>query len=303
MSDLETIYARWLDGELNAEEIKSLKASGEWDELEELVKATNTISLSKYDKESAFEKLTHRNKSQKDTEQPEDPRIKISTVLSAAASLLLLLGALFFLREAAPIASANNGETLVHNFSDQSEVMLNDGSSISYNVEDWKTNRTVKLKGEAMFDVKSGRRFLVETDNGIVEVLGTSFNVRAWGDHFSVACYHGKVSVTSQGDNVLLTALESVKLENNELNKAEDITHEEPFWASGSSKFKDEKLENVFAELERQYDINIERPSSTKFFTGIFTHSDLDVALQQITKPMGLKYKTNQGRKRVIITN
>ena len=174
---------------------------------------------------------------------------------------------------------------------------------IIYKAEDWDINRTVKLKGEALFHVKTGNKFLVETSHGVVEVLGTSFNVRAWGDHFSVECFHGKVSVKSGGERAVLTALNTVKLKNGRLGSIENITHEEPFWTSNSSKFKEEKIDNVFAELERQYDIKVDRPSSSKPFTGTFTHNDLDLALQQITKPMGLKFDTNKEGKHVIITN
>lgn len=302
MSDQETLYARWLDGDLDAEEIKSLKASGEWEELERLVKATNKLKLPAYNKETEFEKLINNRKSKTGKEQPEENSIKLSTVISAAASLLLLIAAIIFLREAAPVASANNGETLVHNFSDGSEVLLNDGSSVAYNIEGWESNREVSLKGEALFDVKKGSRFLVETDNGIVEVLGTSFNVRSWGDHFSVECYHGKVMVKSRSDSTVLTALQAVIYKEGMLRPVEEISHQKPPWTSNSSKFKNEKIDNVFAELERQYDISVDRPNFNKRFTGSFTHTDLNTALQQITKPMGLKYNTHQQGMRVIIT-
>jgi len=145
MSDLDTLYARWLDGELSAEEIKSLKATGEWSELENLVKATKDISISGYDKEAAFKQLMSDKGSNIKVEDPNAHRIKLSTILSAAASLLLLLGALFFLREGAPDAAAKHGETVNYVFADKSSVTLNDGSSISYDEDNWETARIVKL--------------------------------------------------------------------------------------------------------------------------------------------------------------
>jgi len=303
MSELETLYARWLDGDLSAEEIKSLKASGDWDELEALVKATSDISVTAYDKEAAFKKLGKVNESKSNKEQAEVHRIKMSTILSAAASLLLLLGAIFFLKETAPVATADNGETLAYTLTDQSQILLNDGSSIAYDTENWEKNRTVTLQGEALFDVKKGSKFLVESKHGVVEVLGTSFNVRAWDDHFSVACFHGKVSVHANGDSIILTPKKAVQLKNGYLGEVEDITHEKPHWTGGTSKFKNEKIDNVFSELERQYDITVDRPVITKFFTGTFTHENLEVALEQITKPLGLKFNTNTDTKHVIITN
>lgn len=303
MSGLDTLYARWLDGELSAEEIKSLKASGEWEELEGLLKSTTDLKLPAYNKESAYEKLMSNKGANAPIDNPDAHRIKMSTILSAAASLLLLLGSLYFLREEAPDASAQYGETVNYVFADKSRVLLNDGSSIAYDEESWETDRKVKLIGEAKFDVEKGGSFIIETENGTVEVLGTSFNVRAWESNLYVECYHGKVRVTANGESTELTKLQSVNVVNGVMDKTETITHQEPLWTTGSSRFKDESLNSVFAEMERQYDIKIDRPSYTKPFTGYFTHTVLDTALRQITKPMGLKYDTNEDSKRVIISN
>lgn len=303
MSEIDTLYARWLDGELSAEEIKSLKASGEWIELEELLKATKDIDLPAYDKQAALDKLMSDKGANAIIHKPEAHRIKMSTILSAAASLLLLLGALFFLREEAPDAKAEHGEIVTHVLQDNSKVTLNDGSSIVYDENNWATTRLIKLTGEALFEVEKGSRFTVETINGTVEVLGTAFNVRAWDSNLYVECYHGKVRVSANGENTELTQLQSVNIVEGKMGNIEPINNEIPLWSSGSSKFKEENLNSVFSELERQYDIKVDRPSSLRKFTGIFSHKDLDTALQQITKPMGLKYSTNKNSKRVIISN
>ena len=302
MSELDTLYARWLDGDLSAEEIKSLKTSGEWTELEALVKATKDISLPTYDKESEFEKLM-ADKRPKPEEDHEATRISMGTILSAAASLLLLLGAIFFLREEAPDAQAQNGETIEYVFSDRSRAILNDGSSISFDDDNWESDRRVKLTGEAIFDVEKGNQFIVETANGFIEVLGTSFNVRAWGNVLYVECYHGRVRVNSKGNSIEITKLQSVNVIDGILGDAKTIDNEDPYWTTGSSRFYEENLNSVFAELSRQYDITIDSPILNKKFTGIFNHNDLDKALQQITVPMGLSYNTNQETNHVIISN
>jgi ferric-dicitrate binding protein FerR (iron transport regulator) len=64
---------------------------------------------------------------------------------------------------------------------DQSIVWLNNNSEISFdqNLNQQKV-RKVKLRGEAFFEVQPdpARPFQVETPHGLIEVLGTSFNVR-----------------------------------------------------------------------------------------------------------------------------
>ena len=301
MIDKETLYARWLDGELTADEIKELKADGTWAELEALVKATADISLPAYDKDQVFEKLK-KEREDKDTTIEVAPTITLSTILSAAASLALLLGAIFFMRESAPVATAAYAETISHTLPDKSVVTLNDGSSISYDKENWQQARTVKLTGEALFDVESGQKFTVNTDIGAVEVLGTSFNVRAWDDSFLVECYHGRVMVSYKGLQVELSKNEAVFSENLTLSEVLSIDNNQPIWKTGSSKFKNEDLDHVFAELERQYDITVKRPYTKKKFTGTFIHNNLNTALKQITKAMGLDYETNDDNSHVIIT-
>lgn len=303
MSEIDTLYARWLDGELSAEEIKSLKSSGDWAELEELVKVTSELSLTAYDKEAAFKKLMSDKGANAKVENPEAHRIKLSTILSAAASLALLLGALFFLREEAPDATAKYGEIVQYAFADNSSVTLNDGSSIVYDEDNWATERLVKLTGEALFDVEKGSSFIVETKNGTIEVLGTSFNVRAWDTNLYVECYHGKVRVNANGNSKELTKLQSLNIVDGTMGTIDSISHEKPQWSTGNSRFRDENLSSVFEELERQYDIKVKKANAAKKFTGEFTHDDLDKALRQITKPMGLDYNTNKDSKRVIISN
>ena len=64
---------------------------------------------------------------------------------------------------------------------DGTRVWVNAGSRIKYPVRFSGKERVVTVKGEAYFDVtKDGRPFVVETNLGKVNVLGTSFGVMAY---------------------------------------------------------------------------------------------------------------------------
>jgi hypothetical protein len=54
-----------------------------------------------------------------------------------------------------------------------------------------------------------------------------------------------------------------------------------------------EFLDQVIAELERQYDIKIKSDGvdTTKLFTGSFTHSNQKIAVESVTIPLKLGYK------------
>jgi transmembrane sensor len=114
--------------------------------------------------------------------------------LRLAACLLVLLTAgvcyeIFFSEkkeERSPrheiMASRGNKSHII--LPDGSSVWLNADSKLSYNNNFGKKNRTVKLEGEAYFDVakKAENPFIIELHANVkVLVLGTSFNLRAYG--------------------------------------------------------------------------------------------------------------------------
>jgi transmembrane sensor len=67
---------------------------------------------------------------------------------------------------------------------DSSVVVLNSGSTLSYPNKFETESRTVKLTGEAFFEVKknSKRPFYVKTKDVTIRVLGTKFNVKSYPD-------------------------------------------------------------------------------------------------------------------------
>ncbi|HEY9256666.1 FecR family protein [Chitinophaga sp.] len=79
------------------------------------------------------------------------------------------------------VASRGNKSHII--LSDGTSVWLNADSKLSYNNNFGKKNRTVKLVGEAYFDVakKAETPFIIELRANVkVVVLGTSFNLRAY---------------------------------------------------------------------------------------------------------------------------
>lgn len=81
---------------------------------------------------------------------------------------------------------------------DGSTVVLQHQSEVSYG-QDFASNRTLSLKGEAFFDVKrdAAHPFVVKAGEVLTRVLGTSFTVRAYQNakQVTVSVKTGKVSV------------------------------------------------------------------------------------------------------------
>ncbi len=333
---MDTLYARWLAGDLTPEEIAAMKASGEWDELTKIIEATNKLSLPTYDKDAAFKRLQQRNRNKskgiamdsgkqvnesKHTpskvrsieETPSRTTAKVRSIEEApsrrnwlslvgiAATLFLIAGALFwFLPRTVSVESAL-AQTQTHTFPDKSSVILNAASSLSYS-KNFASNRTVKLEGEAVFSVQKGSSpFKVMTDNGVVEVLGTEFNVREWGKNLYVECYEGKVKVSNAKSEAILTPGESINIVNGKMREEGKINHQQATWTQGTSKFYEEDVNTVLEELGRQYAVGINAPGLAKRFTGSFTHESLEEALKQVCKPMGLTYQISEDKKTIEI--
>ena len=100
-----------------------------------------------------------------------------------AVAAVLIIGVIGARMWFAPVTlTVPYGETASIQLSDGSMVELNSGSTIKY-ARSFGDERRVSLQGEAFFDVeKETRPFIVETFNGSVRVLGTTFNVKAWDD-------------------------------------------------------------------------------------------------------------------------
>ncbi|MDR1720216.1 MAG: FecR domain-containing protein [Dysgonamonadaceae bacterium] len=158
------------------------------------------------------------------------------------------------------IVTGIGGETLFV-LSDNSKVWLNANSRLDFPVKFSKEKRKVILTGEAYFEIAPDKRrpFTVETNEMAIEVLGTSFNIKAYNDEPTVqtTLLTGKVSI-NVSDKTLelnpgLTAILDRKQEKVEVKQA-DI-EAVMAWKSGYFIFHDEDLQTVVRTLARWYDV------------------------------------------------
>jgi ferric-dicitrate binding protein FerR (iron transport regulator) len=180
---------------------------------------------------------------------------------------------------------------------DGSEVVLNGTSELKYDADSWEEGRKVELLGEAYFLVAEGSTFDVESDNGSVTVLGTSFNVSSRDSKLEVACFTGKVLVTKGNKEVILTPGSMTHSKSGTLVEPYLFQNEEPDWVAGVYSFENEPVENVFDELEVRFGYQFELDGADgKLFSGEFEATNLKDALEVICLPLGLEYRigTNQ---------
>lgn len=191
---------------------------------------------------------------------------------------------------------------------DGSEVTLNADSKIKYPRFYNLVGRKINMDGEAYFKVKSGGKFTVtDSQNRIVEVLGTEFNVNSRNKLFEVTCFGGTVNVlVPETKPVKLTKGFSVDLEDNQLKVIENPIDSinTPTWTIGEFYFQGAILSDVFDELERQFNITITAEGfspTERTYTGFFRNTNLKEALDLVALPMGLGYEISPDSSMVIV--
>lgn len=185
---------------------------------------------------------------------------------------------------------------------DGTEVAVNAGSKLSYSKKNFIEKRTLKLQGEAFFNVKKGNRFLIQTPTGEVEVFGTELNVFCRDKEFWVSCLSGKVGVTVNDKMVVILPGELAELTVGGLIKSLKSNIENTSsWKEGWSYFENRSLVSIFDEIERQFNVSIESSGlKGRIFTGNFSNKNLNEALDVVCSTMDMKYEIRKNRKVVV---
>lgn len=287
----ENYLAKWLSGELSEQELAEFKKSAEYASYQKLKEVSSNLKAPEFDVDQALTQLTEERIGNAPKVVALNPFKKFLRV--AAAIAVLITGSYFYvstLDESVATQFAERSEVVLP---DNSEIVLNAGSRVSYSAKKWDNERNVALKGEAFFKVAKGKKFTVSTEQGTVAVLGTQFNVENREGFFEVTCFEGLVSVTFDGVETKLPAGSSFMAINGQVMDIAAPTTSQPTWINNESSFERIPLSYVLNELERQYNIevNTENVDKNLLFTGTFSNTDLKMALKSISTPSRMNYK------------
>lgn len=163
------------------------------------------------------------------------------------------------------ILKVPNTRTFCFELNDGTKVWINAGSTLRYPEQFGEGNRIVQLEGEAYFEVaktENKSRFLVETDNQTVEVLGTKFNVKAYPNQNRTftTLQEGLVQVNSKVSNA-----SSIYLKPNqqsEFSSSDFIVREVDVenilaWKNGFFYFNGQNTSEVLKNIASWYNIDI----------------------------------------------
>lgn len=186
--------------------------------------------------------------------------------------------------------------------SDGTRVWMNAGSKLSYPEFFDGKEREVTLTGEAYFEVVHDEEvpFVVKTADMGITVLGTSFNVKAYPEDECVittlATGRIKQKYISSGEEIVLNPSDqSVFMKSSGLLRRERVDVSEVIgWKNGRVILKNKSLDEIFKELARWYDFDVEYKNEslryTRFYLNIDRYDDIKLVLEKLQKTNGVKF-------------
>jgi transmembrane sensor len=201
--------------------------------------------------------------------------------------------------------STSNGETYHVRLPDQSDVWLNAGSSLSYNVSLIQGGeRKVKLTGEGYFEVTKDKThpFIVVSDRQQIRVLGTHFNVNAYADEpvVKTALLEGSVQISSSdGQLIKMKPGQQVSLTGTTFSIADVDTDDAVAWTKGQLQFNDKTVPEIMRQIAKWYDVQVifdgDIPEG-EWSGSISRNRPLGQVLRMLEKSNGVKFRV-EGKK------
>lgn len=242
----------------------------------------------------------------------------ISKTLKIAALILVMVTSGFLTLRYAPVQEELVYEPVFREISTQpgerANIDLGDGTNVLLNADSKlimpdrfnSDRREVELHGQAFFDVKTDRNrpFFIRTDNALVEVIGTSFDLSSYSNdsEVRVVVRDGTVELSElEGNGNKLVVNEgyagSLRRDVGSLTiwKIDDPDYYFG-WLEGRLNFKDTDFTDVIKHIERWYDVRIILELSDKsllekkFTSDLKTRSVKDV-LEVISVSMNIDYE------------
>jgi transmembrane sensor len=178
------------------------------------------------------------------------------------------------------VFKTSRGERSIVILPDSSKVWLNASSSLTYHPFTSK-GRKVELKGEAFFIVAHSEKapFIVKTNECIVEVMGTTFDVMAYEGfgREEITLLEGKVNVYAESHQNVLKPGQAMILKDHQANIIETNTLQVSGWIDNKLSFQNISLTELIKRLENWYDVDITLDNQTGKevnFTGTFKNEE-----------------------------
>lgn len=189
---------------------------------------------------------------------------------------------------------------------DGTAVWLNAGSTLLYPEKFSSGVRQIFLDGEGYFDVTENKScpMRVIVKGNTVEVLGTSFNLRAYKDEtvIDLSLLDGSVAFSpagSQSPACVLSPGEAMSYDVKENKLTQTCFSKDNFtvWKEGGLYFKNKPLSDIARQLERTFNLTIlirnEQVKGIRYHMAFVNNESIDEILEYIDRDSRLTVERN----------
>ena len=200
--------------------------------------------------------------------------------LAVAASVLVLISAGFFFLSADGVVIENTeAGPMAVELPDGSSVILQSGSSLSYDGAYAGAEREVELAGQGYFVVKpdAERPFLVTNNETTLRVTGTAFNLRVTEGDLEVEVSEGSVELAYDDVIVPVTANRCGIAKLDAAPTSMDAPNlNRHAWRTGKLTFENAPVRAALDALYTNWDVHVSLPEGCDFPIS-FTYNTIDI--------------------------
>lgn len=186
--------------------------------------------------------------------------------------------------------------------SDGTKVWLNSQTNLRFPVEFGDKERMVYLEGEAYFEVSHDeqRPFKVRTKDQVnIQVLGTSFNVSAYGDENTVETVlrEGSVKMDNCNTGVILTPGQRSICRVGEQGMMVENVDPDLYiaWKDGQFVFDNQRVEDIMRQLTRWYGVEVfyqnEKAKDVLFSGDVKRYEEINILLKAMEISGGVHFE------------
>ncbi|MBD1420442.1 FecR family protein [Sphingobacterium chuzhouense] len=185
---------------------------------------------------------------------------------------------------------------------DGTAVWVNAVSELRFPEQFGEGERRVYLKGEAYFEVAKDeeRPFFVETEEVDIRVLGTHFNVSAYGKNVKTSLAEGAVEVMNDTQSVIIAPGQSAEWNNGNLKVRTTNLQRDLAWKNNIFYFRQDHIVNIANQLKRWYNIDVslsqDVPLDNTYSGEIGRNVNLSEVLTMLAFVSDLKFTLNTNK-------
>jgi ferric-dicitrate binding protein FerR (iron transport regulator) len=197
---------------------------------------------------------------------------------------------------------ADKGQRSAVYLPDGTKVWLNSYTEIRYANHYGEDKREVSLRGEAYFEVAEDEHipFVVHTDGMKVEVLGTSFNIRAYEEEKEIVAtvFSGKVQASAGNRSAILHPGRQVTFHKTDRRLTTHTSGNPAYaqmWRSNELAFEGQTLSDIAVSLNRMYNVHVVFKSENirrYRFSGVIKNNSLENVIEIISLTAPILYET-----------